>query len=226
MSRLYVTTPIYYVNSTPHLGHAYTTVLADVLAGYHRLLGVPTWFLTGTDEHGEKAQLAAEARGISPQQLCDEYSQVFRDLHGRYGIRYDDFIRTTEERHKRIAVKVLEKLHAQGDFYKADYEGWYCTRCESFFNDTDVAEAGGGVCPSQPVLHGKIQRIKESNWFFRMGKYAPEVLRRFDAGEVRIVPERRGNEIRALLTAPVQDLCISRHRSRVSWGIPLPFDPD
>jgi methionyl-tRNA synthetase len=224
-------------------------VLADVFARAHRLLGHPTWFLTGTDEHGEKALLSAEARGIPVQQLCDEYSAVFRDAFARYGIGFDDFIRTTEPRHKVVATRVLEKLHAQGDLYKADYEGWYCTRCESFFNDTDVAAASGplaregadprasrgsngdsaergGVCPEQPVLHGKIQKLRESNWFFRMSKYVPEVLRRFEAGEVRIVPERRGNEILALLKAPVQDLCISRSRARMSWGVPLPFDPE
>jgi len=223
--RFFVTTPIYYVNSTPHIGHAYTTVLADVLARYHRLLGVPTWFLTGTDEHGQKAQLAAEARGISPQQLCDEYSGVFRDLHARYGVRYDDFIRTTEERHKRIATRVLEKLWEQGDLYKADYEGWYCTRCESFFTDTEVS-ANDGACPTQPKLHGKIQKLTESNYFFRMSKYAPEVLRRLEAGEVRFTPANRVNEVLGLLKQEVQDLCISRHRSRLSWGVPLPFDPD
>ena len=224
-ARFYVTTPIYYVNSTPHLGHEYTTLLADVLAGYHRMLGVPTWFLTGTDEHGEKAQLAAEARGIPTQQLCDEYSAVFRELHLRYGVQFDDFVRTTEERHKRIAVRVLEKLWASGDLYKANYEGWYCTRCETFFTDTDV-NAAGGNCPTQPVLHGKIQRVSEANYFFRMSKYAPEVLRRIESGDVTFIPPNRANEVVGLLKQEVQDLCISRHRSRVNWGIPLPFDPD
>lgn len=223
--RFYVTTPIYYVNSTPHPGQAYTTVLADVLAGYHRLLGVPTFFLTGTDEHGEKAELAAAARGIPPQQLCDEYAAVYRDLFERLGIRYDDFIRTTQERHRRIAVRVLEKLWAQGDLYKADYEGWYCTRCETFFTETDV-QAAGGACPDQPVLHGAIKRVSESNYFFRTSKYAPEVRRRLEAGEVRFFPANRVNEVLGLLRQDVQDLCISRHRSRVSWGIPLPFDAE
>lgn len=225
MSRFYVTTPIYYVNSTPHVGHAYTTVLADVLAGYHRMLGVPTWFLTGTDEHGEKAQLAAEARGIPVQQLCDEYSEVFRALHGRFAVHFDDFIRTTEERHRKIVVRVLEKLWAQGDLYKANYEGWYCTRCETFFTDTEVQENAGN-CPTQPVLHGAIKKVSEENYFFRLSKYAPELRRRVEAGEVGIIPERRTNEILGLVKGDVPDLCVSRHRSRVSWGIPLPFDPD
>src|SRR4029077_7358076 len=122
--RFYVTTPIYYVNDVPHIGHAYTTVVTDVLAAYHRLLGIPTWFETGTDEHGQKAQLAAEARGIPVQQLCDEYSQVFREMHRRLEIRYDDFIRTTEPRHIAVVAKVLQLLWDKGEIYKADYEGF------------------------------------------------------------------------------------------------------
>src|SRR5262245_16204928 len=133
--RFYVTTPIYYVNAAPHVGHAYCTVIADVLAGYHRMLGVPTWFQTGTDEHGQKAQTAAEARGVEPQQLCDEYSQVFRDVFRRLEIRHDDFIRTTEPRHKAVVTKVLQMLWNAGEIYKADYEGFYCTRCERYWTD-------------------------------------------------------------------------------------------
>lgn len=222
-ARFYVTTPIFYVNDVPHIGHAYCTVVADVLAGYHRLLGIPTWFQTGTDEHGQKAQLAAEARGISPQQLCDEYSKVFRDLDARLAIRYDDFIRTTEERHKSVVTKVLARLWATGDIYLKDYEGWYCTRCERFWNDTEVAEAGGR-CPDQPALH-EVARLREPNYFFRMSKYAPELQRQIEADEFRILPEKRKNEILGYLRQGVADLCISRDRTRVSWGIPLPFDP-
>lgn len=222
--RFYVTTPIYYVSGTPHVGSVYTTVMADVFARFHRMLGIPTRFLTGTDEHGEKAQLAAEARGIPPRALCDEYSAVFRSLFDRYGIAYDDFIRTTEERHETIVTRVLSAMHAQGDLYRGSYEGWYCNRCETFFTDQAVSDAGG-VCPEQPVLHGKIQRISETNWFFRTSKYAPELARRIEAGEMEIVPARRKQEVLGLLR-DVQDLCISRHRSRVSWGVPLPFDPE
>jgi methionyl-tRNA synthetase len=223
--RFYVTTPIYYVNDVPHIGHAYCTVVADVLAGYHRLLGVPTWFQTGTDEHGQKAQLAAEARGISPQQLCDEYSQVFRDLHARLAIRYDDFIRTTEERHKSVVTKVLTKLWEAGEIEKRDYEGHYCTRCERFWNDTEVASHGGN-CPDFPELHGKVPRLREPNYFFRMSKWAPELQRRIESGELQILPEKRRNEVLGYLKQGVNDLCVSRAKARVSWGVALPFDPD
>ncbi|MCG3135858.1 MAG: Methionine--tRNA ligase [Planctomycetes bacterium] len=222
--RFYVTTPIYYVSGTPHVGSVYTTVMADVFARFHRMLGIPTFFLTGTDEHGEKAQLAAEARGISPAALCDEYSAVFRSLFARYGVSNDDFIRTTEPRHERTVARVLGRMHAQGDLYRASYEGFYCTRCETFFTDQAVRDAGD-ACPEQPVLHGKIQRLSETNWFFRTSKYAPELARRIEAGEMEIVPARRRQEVLGLLR-DVQDLCVSRHRSRVSWGIPLPFDPE
>ncbi len=223
--RFYVTTPIYYVNDAPHIGHAYCTVVADVLAGYHRMLGIPTWFQTGTDEHGQKAQLAAEARGISPQQLCDEYSQVFRDLDRRLEIRYDDFIRTTEERHKSVVTKVLAALWAKGEIYKKDYEGFYCTRCERFWSDTEVA-AHGGNCPDFPELHGKVPRLAEPNYFFRMSKWADELKRRIESGEFEILPEKRKNEVLGYIRGGVEDLCISRAKSRLSWGVTLPFDAD
>ncbi len=223
--RLYITTPIYYVNDVPHLGHAYTTVVADVLAGYHRMLGVPTWFETGTDEHGQKAQQAAEARGIPPQQLCDEYSKVFRDLDARLAVRYDDFIRTTEERHKSVVTKVLAKLWDAGEIYKKDYEGFYCTRCERFWTDTEVA-SHEGRCPDQPELHGAVARLREPNYFFRMSKHAPELRRRIESGEFQILPEKRRNEVLGYLKGGVEDLCISRAKSRLSWGITLPFDAD
>src|SRR5882724_2565517 len=223
--RFYVTTPIYYVNDVPHIGHAYTTIVADVLAGYHRLLGVPTWFQTGTDEHGQKAQTAAEARGIPTQQLCDEYSKVFRDLDARLAIRYDGFIRTTEERHKSVVTKVLQKLWDAGEIYRANYVGFYCSRCERYWTDTEV-EAHGGNCPDQPELHGKIPRLSEPNYFFRMSKHAPELQRRIEAGEFEILPEKRKNEVLGYLKGGALDLCISRSKSRLSWGITLPFDTD
>ncbi|MCE9637626.1 MAG: methionine--tRNA ligase [Planctomycetes bacterium] len=222
--RFYVTTPIYYVNDAPHIGHAYTTVLADVLARAHRMLGVPTWFLTGTDEHGLKVQQAAEAKGVPPQEICDTYSQRFRELHARLGVRYDDFIRTTEPRHKTVVSRVLTLLHERGEVYRAEYEGWYCTRCERYFNDTDV-QAAGGRCPDQPVLHD-VARLKESNYFFRMGKWAAELARRIESGEMELAPEKRKNEVLGFLRKPVDDLCISRSKARLSWGVDLPFDAD
>jgi len=223
--RFYVTTPIYYVNDVPHIGHAYCTVVADVLAGYHRLLGVPTWFQTGTDEHGQKAMLAAAARGISPQQLCDEYSAVFRAMHEKLGVRYDDFIRTTEPRHKDVVTRVLQRLWDAGEIYKTEYHGFYCTRCERFWSDNEVA-AHEGNCPDFPELHGKVSRLSEPNYFFRMSKWAPELRRRIESGEFQILPEKRKNEVLGYIDGGVEDLCISRAKARMSWGIDLPFDKD
>ena len=223
--RFYVTTPIYYVNDVPHVGHAYATVVADVLARYHRMLGVPTWFLTGTDEHGQKAQLAAEARGIPPQQLCDEYSAVYREMGRRIGASNDDFIRTTEERHVAVVTRVLERLWEGGHVYKADYEGWYCTRCERFWTDQEVSERGGGRCPDQPELH-EVARLTEANYFFRMSAFAERLRAAIESGEMEILPEKRRNEVLGFLRQGLGDLCISRARSRLHWGVPLPFDPD
>ncbi len=221
--RFYVTTPIYYVNDRPHVGHAYASVLADVLAGYHRLLGVPTWFLTGTDEHGQKVQDSAAARGISPQEHCDEMSAHFRALLARLETRHDDFLRTTEERHTRVVTRVLERLHASGDIYLAPYEGWYCARCERFWSETDVRERGGGRCPEFPDLH-EVARIAEDNYYFRMSAYAERLRAAIEDGTFSIEPAKRRNEVLGFLAQGVADLCISRSRERLTWGVPLPFD--
>ena len=220
-SYYYVTTPIYYVNDKPHIGHAYTTILADVLARYHRLMGVPTWFLTGTDEHGQKVQRAAEANGISPQEQCDRTVVRFRELWERLEIQNDDFIRTTEERHKKVVRAVLQDLHDRGEIYKADYEGWYCVGCERFFTEKDLVE---GNCPE---CGRKVESIVESNYFFRMGKYRDWLIEYIESHPDFIQPAFRANETLGFLkNNELQDLCISRPKSRLSWGIELPFDPD
>ncbi len=221
--RFYVTTPIYYVNDRPHIGHAYSSVLADVLAGYHRLLGIPTWFLTGTDEHGQKVQESAAARGIPPQELCDEMSQHFRDLIERLEVRNDDFIRTTDERHTSIVTRALAKLHEQGDIYLADYEGWYCTRCERYWTDKEVDATPDQRCPAQPELHD-VERLTEKNYYFRMSAYAERLETAIRAGEFRVEPQKRTNEVLGFLAQGLNDLCLSRNRERLDWGVPLPFD--
>lgn len=221
--RFYITTPIYYVNDQPHTGHAYTTVLADVLAGYHRMLGVPTWFLTGTDEHGQKVQDAAEARGVAPQALCDETSQQYRELFTRLEIHNDDFIRTTEPRHTEVVTKVLAKLHEQGDVYLDTYEGWYCTRCERYWTDKEVEDRGGGRCPDFPEQH-EVIRLAEENYYFRMSAYADRLKAAIESDELQIIPEKRKNEVLGFLNQGLKDLCISRNRERLQWGVPLPFD--
>ncbi|MCF7847653.1 MAG: methionine--tRNA ligase [Kiritimatiellales bacterium] len=220
-AKYYVTTPIYYVNDQPHIGHAYTTILADVLASYHRLLDVPTWFLTGTDEHGQKVQQAAEKNGITPQQQCDQTVIRFQELWKRLEISNDDFIRTTEERHKKIVQNVLQELYDRDEIYRAEYEGWYCVGCERFFMEKDLVD---GNCPE---CGKKVDAIQESNYFFRMSKYQEWLIDYIETHPEFIQPAFRANETLGFLKSKeLQDLCISRPKSRLAWGIDLPFDPD
>ncbi len=220
MGRFYVTTPIYYVNDIPHIGHAYTTILADVLARYHRKAGDEVWFLTGTDEHGQKAEQAAKKRGLAPAVHCDEMVENFRSLWMRLGISNDDFIRTTEARHMSAVQHALSDLHAKGEIYAAPYVGWYCVPCERFCTEKDLVD---GSCPD---CRRAVQRLEEKNWFFRMGKYRDWLREHIETHPGFIAPETRKNEVLGFLQKPLEDLCISRPKSRLSWGIPLPFDPD
>lgn len=217
--RLFITTPIYYVNDQPHIGHTYTTVLADVLARYHRLFGYEVRFLTGTDEHGQKVQQSALARGLTPQQQCDEYSQRFKAMWSTFEISYDRFIRTTEPDHKRTVQSLLQKLYDQGDIYKHTYTGWYNVADEMFISDSDVTEEGKQA--------GRIIQFSEENYFFRLSKYQDWLVRYLSEENPGFIePESRGNEVLGLLRQPVNDLCISRPKSRLSWGIEMPFDSE
>ena len=218
-SKYYVTTPIYYVNDKPHIGHAYTTILADVLANYHRLLDIPTHFLTGTDEHGQKVQQAADANGITPQEQCDQTVVRFQELWKRLEITHDDFIRTTEPRHKTIVQQTLQELFDRDEIYKAEYEGWYCVGCERFFTEKDLVE---GNCPE---CGRKVDSIVESNYFFRMSKYQDWLIQYIEENPGFIQPSFRANETLGFLkNKELQDLCISRPKTRLAWGIELPFD--
>jgi len=220
-SKYYVTTPIYYVNDKPHIGHSYTTILADVLANYHRLLDIPTWFLTGTDEHGQKVQQAADANGITPQEQCDQTVVRFQELWKRLEIKNDDFIRTTEERHKKVVQETLQELFDRDEIYKAEYEGWYCVGCERFFTEKDLVD---GNCPecTRPV-----DKIIESNYFFRMSNYQDWLISYIEENPKFIQPAFRANETLGFLkNKELQDLCISRPKSRLAWGIELPFDTE
>jgi methionyl-tRNA synthetase len=220
-SKYYVTTPIYYVNDKPHIGHAYTTILADVLANYHRLLDVPTHFLTGTDEHGQKVQQAADANGITPQEQCDQTVVRFQELWNRLEISHDDFIRTTEPRHKAVVQQILQDLYDRDEIYKAEYEGWYCVGCERFFTEKDLVD---GSCPE---CGRKVDAIVESNYFFRMSKYQEWLVEYIEQHPDFILPAFRANETLGFLkNKALQDLCISRPKSRLSWGIELPFDSE
>jgi methionyl-tRNA synthetase len=216
----YVTTPIYYVNDKPHIGHAYTTILADVLSRYHRLLGVPTHFLTGTDEHGQKVQRAAQQNGITPQEQFDQTVVRFQQLWQRLEITHDDFIRTTEERHKTVVQRSLQRLHERGEIYAAEYAGWYCVPCERFFMEKDLLD---GQCPE---CRRGVERLVERSYFFRMGVYQPWLVDYIESHPRFIQPEHRRQETLGFLRQPLNDLCISRPKSRLNWGIELPFDRD
>jgi methionyl-tRNA synthetase len=217
----YVTTPIYYVNDKPHIGHAYTTVLADVLARYHRAAGDDVWFLTGTDEHGQKVQKAAEKNGMTPIEQCDSTVVRFQELWKRLGITNDDFIRTTEERHWKIVQAIMQDLYDRDLIYKAEYKGYYCVACERFFTEKDLID--GKLCPD---CQREVDTIVESNYFFRMSKYQDWLIQYITEHPDFIQPAFRANETLGFLRKPLEDLCISRPKSRLSWGIELPFDKD
>lgn len=216
----YATTPIFYVNAAPHIGHAYTTILVDVVTRYHRLKGDDTFFLTGTDEHGEKIQKAAEAAGESPQAYTDQVSGEFRATWDRLGIRYDDFIRTTEPRHKKVVQEVLQRVYDNGDIVFGEYAGLYCVKCERYYTDKELVD---GKCPQHEI---EPEYRTEANYFFRMEKYRLWLRDLLTDQPDLIRPERYRNEVLAMLREPVGDLSISRPRSRVPWGIPLPWDEE
>ena len=214
----YITTPIYYVNASPHIGHAYTTVVADVLARYHRLHGVRTFFTTGTDEHGDKIAEAAKEAGITPKEYADRISAQFSSLWPLMDITNDYFIRTTDPDHIRTVQAILQKVHAAGDIYFGQYEGLYCVGCERFYRETELVN---GKCPDHQTAP---EVRKESNYFFRMGNYQEWLIHHIETHPDFIRPERYRNEVLAFLREPLEDLCISRPKSRLSWGISLPFD--
>ncbi len=216
----YLTTPIYYVNDVPHIGHAYTTIAADVLARTHRQMEEPVFFLTGTDEHGQKVWQSAEKHSLSPQLYVDRILPRFRDLWVRLGISNDDFVRTTQPRHVKGVSEVLARLREKGDLYEGAYEGWYCLPDERFWTDKDVVD---GLCPE---CRRPVERISETNIFFRMSRYQEWLISWYESHPESIRPESRYNEIMGFLRKPLADLCISRPKSRVPWGIPIPFAPD
>lgn len=219
-NKFYVTTPIYYVNDKPHIGHAYTTILADVLARYHRLLNIPTHFLTGTDEHGQKVQQAADANGITPQEQCDRTVVRFQELWRKLEITHDDFIRTTEPRHKVIVQQILQDLYDRDEIYASEYEGWYCVPCERFFMAKDLVE---DRCPE---CRREVEKLVERNYFFRMSRYQDWLVQYINEHPRFIQPEHRRQETLGFLRQPLGDLCVSRPKSRLNWGIELPFDQD
>ncbi len=219
MKSFYITTAIDYVNGSPHLGHAYEKVLTDTIARFRRQMGDRVHFLTGVDEHGQKVQASAKKRGIPPQQFCDEVSAEFRALLPRLAISNDDFIRTTEERHKKVVRQILQQLFDQGEIYKAEYRGFYSTRQEQFLQEKDRNPDG-----TWPELFGEVTEIVEANYFFKLKQYQAWLIDFLTKNENFIFPAFRQKQVVEFLKEPLNDLCISRPRERLEWGIPLPFD--
>jgi len=218
MSKFYITTPIYYVNDVPHIGHAYTTIAADVLARYHRLMGDDVFFLTGTDEHGQNIERIAAERGVSCQAYCDEIVGRFRDLWRLLNISNDYFVRTTDQRHSEAVQQFARALLASGDVYKGKYEGWYCPRCEAFYEEEELLP--DHLCS---VHKRSCEWTVEDNYFFALARYQDK-LRHLIAETDFIRPETRRNELLGVLRQGLRDFSISRERVR--WGVPLPDDPD
>ena len=216
MKPFYITTPIYYVNDKPHIGHAYTTILADVLSRYHRNNGRDVFFLTGLDEHGQKVQQAAEEKGVDPKIHCDEMAPRFIELWDELHIQYNDFIRTTEKRHIRVVQNILKKVYDKGDIYEDKYEGLYSVSEERFITEKE-AESGN---------FRDIKKLKEKNYFFKMSRYQKKLISHIENNPKFIQPLHRKNEVLGFLKSPLNDLCISRPKSRLNWGIELPFDSE
>lgn len=216
MSKFYITTPLYYVNDEPHIGHAYTTILADVLARYHRSFGDDVYFLTGTDEHGQKVQQASEKRNVDPKSHVDEFVIRFKNIWEKLHISNDDFIRTTEKRHTDKVKEVLNALWEKDEIYLAEYEGLYSVSEERFITEKEAEEGN----------FREIKKIKEKNYFFKMSKYQSKLIEHIQNNPDFILPKKRANEVLGFLKQPLNDLCISRPKSRLEWGVEIPFDAE
>ena len=214
----YVTTPIYYVNDKPHIGHAYTTVAADIISRYKRMCGYDVFFLTGTDEHGQKMEQSAQKQGMKPIELADKNNARFSELWKILNISNDDFIRTTQDRHKKSVLAIIKKMQEKGDIYLGEYEGWYCTPCEAYWTETQLME--GSLCPD---CGRETAKLKESSYFFKMSRYQDAILEHINNHPEFIRPESRRNEIISFIKEGLRDLSISR--INFSWGIPMEENP-
>ena len=214
MKKIYLTTPLYYVNDKPHIGHAYTTILADVISRYNKLSGKNVYFLTGTDEHGQKVQEAALKLNTTPKDHVDKFHQNYLELWSRLNINFDKFIRTTDEHHVNKVKKVLQTLWDKGEIYLAEYEGLYSVSEERFITEKEYEEGE----------YREVKKLKEKNYFFKMSKYQEQLINHINDNSDFIIPESRKNEILGFLKKPLDDLCISRPKSRLEWGIEIPFD--
>ncbi len=220
MKRFYITTAIDYANGSPHIGHAYEKVLTDVVARFRRTMGDEVHFLTGLDEHGQKVQQSAQDRGIEPIELCDEAAEAFKDLCKKLEISNDDYIRTTEERHKTVVRSLLQKIFDKGDVYQAEYKGFYSARAEQFLQEKDKVDG------EWPEIFGEVVEITETNYFFKLSQYQDWLIDYIKSNQEFIFPRYRAKQVLEFLKEPINDLCISRPKKRLEWGIPLPFDED
>ncbi len=218
MGKFYVTTPIYYVNDKPHIGHAFTTVAADILARWHRLSGDDVFFLTGTDEHGEKNQKAADAKGKTPQEFVDELAVVYKDVWKKINISYDAFQRTSSATHEAAVAEFVSRMEKNGDIYKGDYEGWYCTPDETFFTELQLVN---GKCPS---CGREVKKIREESYFFKLSKYQEKLLQYYDKNPEFLSPSFRADEIKNRVKDGLKDLSITR--TAVKWAIPFPSNKE
>jgi methionyl-tRNA synthetase len=218
--RFYLTTPIYYVNSTPHIGHAYTTIAADILARHHRQRGDDTFFLTGVDEHADKVARVAAEQGLTPQEYADSIVGAWQELPLRLNATNDFFIRTSDDGHKRFVQEFLQRIYDNGreDIYQDVYAGWYCVGCEAFKSDDELVD---GKCPDHGV---EPEWLEERNWFFRLSAYQDALLRLYDERPDFVLPQFRGNEARSFIAGGLRDFSISR--ATQTWGVPIPWDPD
>jgi methionyl-tRNA synthetase len=217
----YVTTPIYYVNAAPHLGHAYTTIGADVLARHMRQRGEEVFFLTGTDEHGEPVAQAAEREGVTPQELADRNARRFQELMPRINVSNDFFIRTSDPRHQERVQEVMQRIHDRGHTYKGLYEGWYCPRCADFKTEQEIAE--GNTCPIHKI---PLDREQEENWFFRLSTFQEPLERLYAEQAAFVTPRQRRNEAAAFITGGLNDVSLSRAKTKLTWGVEVPWDTD
>ena len=217
----YITTAIDYANGSPHLGHAYEKVLTDIVARFRRLMGDSVRFVTGLDEHGQKVQMSAQRQGIEPLELCNQYAGAFQELCRRLEISNDDYIRTTQERHKKVVTEILQKLYEKGEIYKADYNGFYSQRQEQFVTEKEKVDG------KWPEIYGDVEEVVETNYFFKLAQYQDWLIDVIETSESMIYPRfRSGDVLQFLKKEPLNDLCISRPKSRLEWGIELPFDTD
>src|SRR5215470_3669516 len=216
---IYFTTPIYYVNDAPHIGHAYTTVVADTLARYHRARGRHVFFATGTDEHGQKIEQAAQKAVLDPKTFADGVVKRFKATWQKLLVAPDRFIRTTDPDHAPVVIDIWKRMEAAGDIYYGEYEGWYCIGCEAFYTEAQLVD--GGKCP----VHGTpVERLKEASYFFRLSKYQDRLLAHFEANPGFVVPETRRNEVMSFVRGGLKDLSVSR--TTFGWGIKVPGAPD